>query len=292
MRHAILITAYKDVESIVDLIETMGSCFNYYIHFDRKSRINFEKLADLPNVFITAELEVNWGGVNHFYVILGLIEEALKNEDNDFFHLITGEDFPIKTTQYILKLDRSKSFIKSTSFPFYNWDSSGGHDRYRRYHFYDFFNAKTKFGARLIYALTLLQKIFHIKRKDFSVKKKFGGSTYWSLNREVLGYLLNQLDSDRLKKLRYTFCSEEFVFQTLLEDSPYQHTIVNDNLRFIDWSSKRGGDPAFLDETDFEKLRLSNAIFARKIRKIPTSPLLGLLKKHLKIESQMSENNI
>jgi hypothetical protein len=35
-------------------------------------------------------------------------------------------------------------------------------------------------------------------------------------------------------------------------------------LRYIDWASGRGGNPAFLDNTDYEKIKISNKIFARK----------------------------
>ncbi len=280
-KHAILITAYKDVESVIELIDTMGSRFNFYIHFDKKRDLKVDRLKALNNVFYWQRYKVNWGGVNHLHAILFLVENALLNQDNSFFHLITAEDFPIKSAEEILKIDTNKSYLKSRPFPFYGWDNSGGHDRYRRYQFYDVFNAKMKFGARFIHLLLIAQKKLGIFRKPLFDFPMFGGSTYWSLNREILVYVMEKVN-DRLRRgLAMTFCAEEFVFQTILENSKYKDTIMDDNLRYIDWSSKRGGDPAFLDESDFSALLISNALFARKIRKNGDDKLLKILKEKI-----------
>lgn len=69
-----------------------------------------------------------------------------------------------------------------------------------------------------------------------------------------------------MKTMQFTFCSEEIYFQTVLLNSEHAKNIVNDCLRYIDWSSGRGGYPAFLDVTDYEKIKTSNNIFARKFR--------------------------
>lgn len=53
-------------------------------------------------------------------------------------------------------------------------------------------------------------------------------------------------------------------FQTILFNSPYLKNIINDNLRYIDWTYRRGSRPSYLDMSDYNKLITSNKIFARK----------------------------
>ena len=98
-------------------------------------------------------------------------------------------------------------------------------------------------------------------------QKVYAGSTYWSLNRNALEYVINYPDTNILTRFKYTFCSEEFYFQTILLNSPLVNSIVCKNLRYYDWDSGRGRYPAFLDMTDFDKLiSLKDYFFARKIK--------------------------
>jgi hypothetical protein len=81
-----------------------------------------------------------------------------------------------------------------------------------------------------------------------------------------------------MKRFKYTYVSDEIYFQTVLLNSMIAgDTIVNDNLRYIDWSSKKRGLPAFLDITDYEKIKLSNKIFARKFHEVDSDELKRLL---------------
>jgi hypothetical protein len=158
--------------------------------------------------------------------------------------------------------------LKHLYIPTINWDGNGGFDRINYFQLYDLFDAKKKIQFFLIRQLVILQKKLRYKRSysDQLPQKLFGGSTYWSLNREALNYVINYTDKGFLKRLKFTFCAEEIYFQTILLNSPYAKSIVNNNLRFIDWSSGKGGYPAFLDESDFIEIISSNNYFARKIK--------------------------
>ena len=150
------------------------------------------------------------------------------------------------------------------------WKGNGGLDRIKYFHLYDFFNFRSRFGAKIIETFVRFQKRIGFKRSlpvSFP-KKLYGGSTYWSLNREVLKYVIDYTSAHKtfLKRFNYTFCGEEIYFQTIIMNSTYSQSIFNDHLRFIDWQSGRGGYPAFLDESDLEKIVSSNKFFARKIR--------------------------
>ncbi|MEL4486220.1 beta-1,6-N-acetylglucosaminyltransferase, partial [Shewanella algae] len=75
---------------------------------------------------------------------------------------------------------------------------------------------------------------------------------------------------DRLDKqpslqrfFKYTWGSDEFVFQTLLYNSEFKKDMVNENYRYIDWSEGKP-NPKTLTITDFTLIAESNAFFARK----------------------------
>lgn len=268
MKQAILITAYKDISSLVELINLFDTRFNFYIHIDKKRKMDFSILSNMNNVFVTNRYVVNWGGVNHLKAILLLANEALQNAGNSFFHLITAEDLPAKPIDDFLNLDITKSYLEYFEMPAAFWSGNGGFDRINYYQLYDVFNAKSQMGIKIIRSIERLQKIIRFKRGHYNKLKFFGGSTYWSLNRDVLQYVIDYTNTNKnfLKSLNYTFSPEEIYFQTIILNSFHAGNIINDNLRYIDWSSGRGGYPAFLDESDFDKIISSNKLFARKIK--------------------------
>lgn len=288
MKQAILITAYKAFDQLYELVSFFDDDFEIFIHVDKKSgytHAQFEVLRNMKSVkYVGQKYKVNWGGRNHLLSILDLCDEAAKNNENTFFHLITGQDYPIKPLAYfkdIGKSDLKKNYITNNQLPFKNW-KDGGITRLTYYNFYDWINGKTH--RNYIYKLVNFQKKFNLKRR---ISKKlpvlYGGDTYWSLRREALLYVLQYTrNSPRLlKRLKHSFCAEEIYFQTVLSNSNIAANLVSNNLRYIDWTGKNSNMPSILDESDFERLKESDALFARKLE----MPISEALKE--KIKSQL-----
>ena len=97
MKQAILITAYKNIHHLVDIINFFPENFAFYIHIDKKSKVDLSplKVFSEKEVFVSRKYKVNWGGRNHLKAILLLAEEALKNEEISYFHLISGQDLAV-----------------------------------------------------------------------------------------------------------------------------------------------------------------------------------------------------
>jgi len=269
-RQAVLITAYKNPEQIENIIDFLGDEFEYYIHADKKSRADFSAFQNISrdNIHFYQKYKVNWGSNDHLKCIIMLAREALADGRNQFFHLITGQDFPAKPAEHFLReLDISKDYLEHFPLPSDKW-RDGGLDRIQYFTPYEMVNGRSRFGVRLMSALIKTQKRLGIRRKTLqkTFTRIYGGSTYWSLTRNSLQYVLDTLDKNPkiMRSMKYTFCSEEIVFQTVLMNSHFAQNIVNDNLRYIDWESGRGGYPAFLDGSDFDGIKNSNKIFARK----------------------------
>ena len=101
---AILILAHKNIRQIIDLSVILNKKFLLFIHFDRKYKIPNEdkkKLEKIKNVYVYNEIEVNWGGFSIVEVELFLLKEAMKNQDITYFHIISGQDWPVKNIEEI-----------------------------------------------------------------------------------------------------------------------------------------------------------------------------------------------
>ena len=275
MKQAILITAYKDIELLKTLVNSFNDNFNIYIHIDKKTSylthdINLIK-AKFNVKVIDSIYKINWGGFNHLKAILYLAKKALLDNENHFFHLITGQDFLVKSPQELSDFfneENQNIYLDNFSFPKKGWANNGGQDRLFYYNFYDYLNCKNYKHRNWNNKLIKLQKKLNFKRKyAIEYPKIYAGSTYWSMPRKALHYAIGySIDNPSfLKRFKYTLCAEEFYFQTILLNSPLVNNIVNDSLRYIDWTPKYGSNPAYLDENDYDKIKNSNAFFMRKV---------------------------
>ena len=272
MQHAILITAYKDLEQLIDLAQCFDSRFNLYIHIDKKTtvapniKVALENLSNLA--FLSQEFKVNWGGRNHLKSILLLCNKALEQDQNSYFHMITAQDLPIKSNDYFIdhfKALNGKSYLEFFTMPADCWNN-GGVDRIDYYNFYDLLNAKT--SMHWIQKALAIQKKLGLKRGySKQLPKLFAGSTYWSLHRDAVRKVATYATSNPglLKRMKHSFCSEEFYFQTILLNSDLASTLIQGNKRFIVWEKRHGSLPAFLDDSDLPQITQSDALFARKM---------------------------
>lgn len=271
MKHAILITAYKNFEHLLDLVTFFDERFEIFIHIDKKSKLNKYDLYNIKLVknvkLVSRRYKVNWGGRNHLKSILHLAKVALDNKDLTIFHLITGQDYPVKPLDYYINFfdaHPKDNFLSCNELPFKNWED-GGLSRLEYYHLYDVLNAKKY--RKYLRKLINIQKWLGIKRRITKlIPKLYGGETYWTLSREALTYVIDYTDKNIyfLRRLQYTYCAEEIYFQTVLMNSEYAPKVINDSLRYIDWKGRNGNLPANLDFSDLEKIRQSNCLFARK----------------------------
>jgi hypothetical protein len=92
-----------------------------------------------------------------------------------------------------------------------------------------------------------------------------GRSQWFTLPLEHVKYVVDYLTKNPAVKkfFSYTWGSDEIVFQTILFNSPFKNAMVNNNLRYIDWSEKKAS-PRVLTMQDAELLMQSDKLFARK----------------------------
>lgn len=139
MRHAIMIMAHKDTVHVCRTASYFKEDCDVFVHFDKKSKITEEdaaRLREIPWVKdVTSEYNVNWGGTSVLECELYMLEKAVKNSDADYFHLISGQDYPIRPLAQFLRYfddNGGKEFMQYSHLPHRNWEDN----TFRRLHKY------------------------------------------------------------------------------------------------------------------------------------------------------------
>jgi len=289
MQQGILITSYKNINHLNDIILSLDNGeYLFFIHIDKKSNLNIEDIRMLEKKscvkFVSRQYKIGWGGINHLKAILLLLENAFQNyPELEYFHLITGQDFPVKTAEEIstvMEKNKGKEYMEYNKLPYSSWPE-GGMDRLSRYNLYDLFDGKSACGEKIIKRFSKFQKKIGFKRRFKSgFPALYGGSTYWSLSRKCAEYIFDYMDRnpDYLPRFKYSFCAEEIFFQTIILNSPLKDNVVNNNLRYIVWEVRNGNFPANLDETDYAEIKKSGTLFARKFEFPVSANLLKMIK--------------
>ena len=108
MRHAFLITAYRDFTSLISLVDQILSIDNafLYINIDGRSKALICKFQEYlkkepnPRIYLQTQT-VRWGSYEHFDVYMQMAQLAL-NDHCNYFHTITGQCRIIKPIDYFV----------------------------------------------------------------------------------------------------------------------------------------------------------------------------------------------
>lgn len=280
---ALIITAYQDKEAIKRNLEVLSKKFQCYIHLDKKSDLSEPKflreLNAMKNVTAISRYKINWGSYLHMMAILDLMKMAVKEKEITRLHIISGEDFPVKSYHEFYEFfeveNKDKNFIELTdirTMPVMKL-------RYEKFHFLHIFNRKSKNKAEVYLDKIIRQIQYHLpfKRKtSFDYK----GLVWSSLSVEGAKQVIEYITPERVKVLKYTEAAEEFMVQNALINSPLEATIVTDNKRYDDWSGCLTG-PKVLRLNDYDNIKASGAFFARKIQRSKKEPEAKALYKRL-----------
>ncbi|MBS1598493.1 MAG: glycosyltransferase [Bacteroidetes bacterium] len=265
MKMAFVIVAYKDPSQIERLIKKFSRSENdFYIHLDKKINIsNFSYLEQLGQVyFVKGRVKVNWGGFGVTAGIFNSLDEILKKEKNyDFISIVSGQDYlikPIKSYYSYLENNLGKNFIFFED-PGDEWWSHAI-TRINQYHM-------TNYGFRGRYRLQFFINRILPKRKFPLPYKMYGGpcATFMTITSPCAKYLVDFIAANKKVKRfsEFAWGTDEFLIPTIIMNSDFKNTVVNDNLYYIDWS-KGGSSPKVFTSEDFDALKKSDKFLARK----------------------------
>lgn len=266
MRQGILITAYRDIPMLEKLVDYFDNDFELFIHIDKRCKESLSPIEDRAHLHIFRNYAVEWGDYKHLLAIVMLMREAFRHTDLEYFHLVTGSDYPaipLKQFKTFCEEHCDDNYLEHFPLPHADWGAEGGLNRIQYWWWRP--NMHRSRGAWMTRKLVNLQHRLGMKRRfRYFNGKLYGGGTYWSLSRKAVGIAVDYLNQhpDYLRRFQHTSIAEEICLPTLLVNSGLP--LVNDYKRYIDWGPD-GANPQVLTEKDLSKIVASDALFARKM---------------------------
>jgi hypothetical protein len=275
-RVAYVISAYKYPHQLGRLLRRLSTpTASFSIHVDRKTRPDVFKAMrveaqDVPNVRFLPRHVSHWGGWGHVRATLKGLADVLEHSAGfDYLVLLTAQDYPLRSSPAIEQFlggAGGRTFMNHWPLPFPLWEPRGGLDRLEDWHLITY--------RKLHLALPL-------RRRLPGGLRPYGGGAYWCMARPVAEHVHEfvQRNPDYVRFFKHVFVPDELFFQTIVLNSPLRDSVVNDNLRFIDWSENPG--PTILRMEHLPKLLDSGKLFARKFDATIDAAILDALDHEL-----------
>ncbi|HET9376425.1 MAG TPA: beta-1,6-N-acetylglucosaminyltransferase [Chthoniobacterales bacterium] len=284
------VLCHKNPQQVIKLVERLRDRDSIFVlHVD--SRANREVYETVTSFSETCPAQVHlcrkryrcyWGRFGIVKATLSCIREALELglAFNHAF-LISGQDYPIKSLADIrafLDNHAGKEFIES--FPV--------NERNRWTEAHGDYNAINRVRY---WTISLRSRHIQIKwRRRFPFGfRPHCGSMWWCLTNECITYIDRFVRENRsyLRYFRTVFIPDESFFQSIVSNSPYRNNIISDDLRYVDWDHPNPGYPRTLETSDFEKLRASSKLIARKFD-ARSEELLSLVDREIIISESVN----
>lgn len=268
MRHAYLVMIHKNIRQVKLLLSLLdGEKNDIYIHCDKKSSISKEELESAvkhSGIYFTERLDVRWGGYSQIECELLLLKAAVKKK-YDYYHLLSGQDLPIKPPGEI-----ERFFEKNQGRNFVEFLGREETDRQieNRISRYTLLEGNVGVIPFINQGLRTMQKLLGVNRICPEVAYGYGGN-WFSITGELAEYVL-EMEPWIQKNFRYSICADELFLQTLIRNSRFWDTVfepgenITGNLRYVDFARGNENNPYIFREKDYEELMRTDCLFARK----------------------------
>lgn len=262
-KHALLIQTHQPIDYFLVLAQRLPNV-NFYVHIDKKCDDSMLNIGgSLDNVFLLENrVDVKWGGFSQVRATLALFEQAFANTENQFFHLISGEDVVLQDFDSMEKIWQTQDFamlLTCQIAPQYGYRFAS-----------DTLHADSNLQRQFIGKV--LTKIYQAKAKLLPYQNTvYFGSQWFSVTRDDWAKILPSVAeySDFFEK---KLVPDEHFFQTLVKEKWVTEktdiNIANDNKRFIifDKNVNNGNSPIYLDLLQLERAKFDGFWFARKVK--------------------------
>jgi len=296
MRIVYLILAHRFPDQVVRLVEALDfEGASFLIHLDRRTesaiyrKLRYD-LGNRANVQFVPRVRCYWAGFGIVRATLQGITAAVEEEGPfDFLVLLSGQDYPIKPNRYIRKFlqeRRGTSFISHHPFPFREWkNEEGGWDRVHLWHLRPW-GRSVVFPRPRSFRFRVIERLWSATITAFPLERNFprgfhpfGGAQFWCLSGKHVQYIYDfaRANPPFVRFFHHVGVPDEIFFQTVLGNSPSATELRNQSLTFVEWY--RPG--ATLISSDFENLRTSPLLFARKFDETVDPALLDRVDREL-----------
>lgn len=280
MRIVYVILAHRlpeQLERLVRRLSTPNALF--LVHINRRSDDAVlenarGRLADLDNVVFLRRSKLYWGGFGHVRATIEALDELERRSvQYDYVALLTGQDYPIKPAA---KIERMLAESGGTSFMAHDRLPGGWADGMKRI---------THWHSRRVGVARGWHLHLPIRRRFPQGLVPYGGSSYWWLSHEAVEYVQRFIAEQprAYRFFKHVDVPDEIFFHTVVMNSPLRESVVNDELRLVDWT--REPLPWVFGAGDLETLRRSPKLLARKFDVTIDSEILDLIDSELLVES-------
>jgi hypothetical protein len=317
MKIAVLVLGHKNPHQIARLINTLADDrIDVYVHIDSKAGFPIDDIKQniikTQVYFASKRYNVNAYSMDSVYAILGLINLAKEHGEYQYYYLLSGQDYPIKSIKQLISfLDYSypKPFIDcieldaiNENWVYYGFAKKTNYfPKYKNW-IYNSISVipNTNLKILLKYLLVGPVKVFELvlpspyKKLNKQIRM-FGGSEWWALSDICIEDIQNWINRypKQFKCLAHTGSPDESVFQTVLMNTGcsklvelrttygWQNCLTYANFSGIYNEKKSYGSPYILTTADYEGLMSLDKYIARKFDEKVDCEILTLLDKIL-----------
>ncbi|RYY34907.1 MAG: glycosyl transferase [Sphingobacteriaceae bacterium] len=278
MRIAHLILAHHNPAQLKRLINSLAHPHvDVYLHLDAKAvKDQFRDLKKLPNVyFIKNNVKVYWGTFSIVQATINGFEEILESgHEYGYINLISGQDYPLKSAEELYRFlsdNPGKAYMNSLVAETHWLEAL---PRVSMYHLNNY-----NFPGRY-----MVQKALNAIMPSRNLPNNMvlvGRSQWFTASSACIKYIIDYWESHPALRrfIKLTWAPDEFLFQTILYNSPLKDNMVDEDLRYIDWSNG-GESPKILTMVDAEKIISSGKFFARKLDMMKDSAVFDYIDNH------------
>ncbi len=292
---AYFILVHRYPEQFQRLLTSVYSPKNYYLlHVDKRSGKKLylqiqNMVKHYPNVSLLESQNVVWGGYSMVNVELKAIKKLLEiNTQWEYYINLSGQDFPLKSQtaiQTYLKKNKGKNYL---TFANQIEDRPNTLNRIKNYYMESTNGFKGK----------------PVRRAYMQDTTPYIGGQWKILTRDCCDFISTSRKVSKFRAYyRHTLIPDESFFQTVLMNTHYTGTLVNDHKRAIIWipdialtqgkkksvystqmlieSGKIKLRPKIFTLKDKQFLFTSEALFARKFDQIVDDGIMRLLEQRI-----------
>jgi hypothetical protein len=294
MKLSYLILAHKHPGQFHRLVNRLNSENVYFfVHVDKSTDDTpfKEPFLNTQNIFFlegNKRMVTPWSDIAICKVTLNLLNEANKKfNSNNYCVLLSGQDYPIKSNDYIYNFYKSnygQNFIAINDITaiWPRWQ-----DRFERYNFHlpnqrvnkgiypirdkRFFNIRNFKNAffliRNVGPKTSISTMLKTKREhpDYLIPK--GGGTWWALPVETAIDIINYLKKhpDLINYHSYTHVPDETIFSSIVNDLR-ENNQIQETTTYTNWTKENADSPLTFKKNDLQELLDAgdSYLFARK----------------------------
>ena len=298
MKIAYIISAYKDAEHLLRLVDSLDSQADFYVHVDANVDMStFRALLGQKVVFVPRH-RISWGGWLQVEYQRELLQAVL-DSGIDYLRIVclSGQDYPLWTNAHIHQFfsqNPDTEFIAG-----YNVTCGtdlGQQSKIRQYHLFRDLNAGSSWlKNKIVVASRHVMHWLHARKPlqvwlDGRMVDVYIGSDYWAITPRCAKYVVDALGRETrlVRYFKTSFVPSEMCLHTIIFNSPfapkalihsgrdYPGLSVLTPLHYIDYR----GSVRILDESYADVLRKSGRMFCRKVVTGQSDRLVELFERY------------